>query len=141
MVGDMFDIEDFQFDGVEENPTFPLVHLSERGDCLEFLFESDAYRRERIDDTITVFCSRDSDEIIGGVIKGIRALAKDNPPILFLFDNHGKVRVSRLLVLLAGNSKRLHSADLNDLSLKHYKRLIDRSEELNVEVELAQCDD
>ena len=46
------------------------------GDCIEFMFAPDNYRAHRIDGLVTVYYSRKTDRVIGGLIKGVRAFCK-----------------------------------------------------------------
>ncbi len=46
------------------------------GDCIEFLIEPHDFYAERIDDLITVYYSRETNEIIGSLIKGVSSLCK-----------------------------------------------------------------
>lgn len=132
------DIEDIAFDDVCKEPKYPLVFHNERGDCLEFILKSGDFKRVRIDDLITVFCSRDTDEIIGGIVKGIGLLGTNHPGLIFLFENHtGKLSISRLLLFIVSDSEKLKNSDPNDLFLKRYKRLVDLAEETDAEADLC----
>lgn len=46
------------------------------GDCLEFFAAPDDYYAERIDGYVTVYYSRETQEIIGMLIKGYRAICR-----------------------------------------------------------------
>lgn len=41
------------------------------GDCLEFIAKPDDFYAERVDDLLTVYYSRETNEIIGSLIKGV----------------------------------------------------------------------
>lgn len=58
---------------VDEHASFvPVSYYDRDGDCIEFLISNDSYRAERIDDRLTVYFSRETGEIIGSLIKGVR---------------------------------------------------------------------
>lgn len=49
----------------------PTATYDRDGDCIEFLAKPDAFYAERIDDLVTVYCSQETDEVIGSLIKGV----------------------------------------------------------------------
>ena len=130
-------IEDMGFDDVCQEPQYPLAFHNKRGDCLDFVFQAGEFRRERIDDLVTVYCDRDSDEIVGGTVKGISSLMAEHPGICFLFENEaGKIQLSRLLVYIVRDSKLLDATPEN-VPLRHYKRLLECAESSKADVELC----
>lgn len=58
-------------------PFEPQVFYDQDGDCIEFLATNEPFRRERIDALLTVFYGRETGEITGSLIKGIRRLVRD----------------------------------------------------------------
>jgi len=57
----------------ESEPEFPFVAYDADGDCVEFLSTGEGFYAERVDSLVTVYRSRESDEIIGSLVKGVRA--------------------------------------------------------------------
>ena len=55
-----------------EPPPTPLIFLNHDGDCIEVLVSNDNYRAERIDSLVTVYWNRESGELVGALVKGIR---------------------------------------------------------------------
>ena len=55
----------------------PFAFYNADGDCLEFFAKGEKYYGERIDDYVTVYRAVESNEIIGSVIKNVRALCKE----------------------------------------------------------------
>ncbi len=49
----------------------PLATYDEDGDCMEFLISNESFYAKRIDDLVTVYYSRETDEIVGSLIKGV----------------------------------------------------------------------
>jgi len=41
------------------------------GDCIEFLAKPDPFYAERVDALVTVYCSQESNEVVGSLIKGV----------------------------------------------------------------------
>ena len=56
----------------EPLPT-PLIFLNHDGDCIEVLVSNDNYRAERIDSLVTVYWNRETGELVGALVKGIRS--------------------------------------------------------------------
>lgn len=78
----------------------PLAYYDRDGDCIEFLVANDSYRAERVDDRLTVYYSRETGEIIGSLIKGVRRLLREitNDSPGFKIDVvDGKVRLQHLI--------------------------------------------
>jgi hypothetical protein len=44
------------------------------GDCIEFLISNEGFFAERIDSLVTVYYGRESGEIVGSLIKGVRRI-------------------------------------------------------------------
>ena len=53
-------------------PTLPSVFYNEDGDCIEFLIAHESHYAERVDKLLTVFYGRESGEIVGSLIKGVK---------------------------------------------------------------------
>lgn len=56
-------------------PTFsgPVAVYDPDGDCIEFIARPDDFYAERVDNLLTVYYSRESGEIVGSFIKGVRS--------------------------------------------------------------------
>ena len=52
----------------------PFIDYDDDGDCLEFFTSNDNFVAERIDSVVTVYYRDGTDEIIGGLLKGIRSI-------------------------------------------------------------------
>jgi len=57
-----------------DGPFEPRASYDPDGDCIEFLAAPDSFYAERIDGLVTVYRSQKTDDIIGSLIKGARAL-------------------------------------------------------------------
>lgn len=49
----------------------PAAYYDPDGDCIEFLFSNEPFFARRLDGWVTVYHSESSDEIVGGLIKGV----------------------------------------------------------------------
>jgi len=121
-------------DGIE--PSWPQVTYIPEGDCLEFVTAPDDYRAERIDGLVTVFYSRETGEIVGSLIKGVKGfcarLTKRLPG--FMIEIHaGPVKLSHLFLA------RLWMEDLKieDMTVRTYRRLVEVAEQANAKAELC----
>jgi hypothetical protein len=59
-----------------QEPFKPSATYIPEGDCIEFLVAPDNYRARRIDGLVTVYYSRKTNRVIGGLIKGVHAFCK-----------------------------------------------------------------
>jgi len=63
----------------------PFAFYNADGDCVEFFAKGEKYYGQRVDDYVTVYRSFETKEIIGSVIKNVRALCEElsasNPKI------------------------------------------------------------
>jgi hypothetical protein len=68
-------IEDIDFN--QELPPFsPKPHYSEAGDCLSFFFKDEEYYAEGFTESVDLFKSEKTDEVIGIQIHGVSKLVK-----------------------------------------------------------------
>ncbi len=51
---------------------YPRAFYNKDGDCIEFLLSNESFRCERVDKMLTVYYGRDSGEIVGSLVKGVR---------------------------------------------------------------------
>ena len=49
----------------------PVATYDKDGDCVEFLITSENFYAERVDSLVTVYYSRETNEIVGSLIKGV----------------------------------------------------------------------
>lgn len=116
----------------EHPPEEPLAFYNDEGDCIEFLFSSESYYGERVDDLLTVYQGRDSGQIIGALIKGVkrfvRHFTQTAPGFLIEIQDH-KVRLG---CLVTAGMWRVG----DELIVKKYKLIRDKAEEMGVEVEM-----
>lgn len=54
----------------------PTATYDPDGDCIEFLAKPDAFYAERVDDLVTVYCSQETGEVIGSLLKGVSKFCK-----------------------------------------------------------------
>ncbi len=73
------------------------------GDCIEFLAKPDPFYAERVDNLVTVYCSQETGEVIGSLIKGVTVFYRDfiskNPGFRIVIDD-GPVRLEHFFLAL-----------------------------------------
>ena len=72
------------------------VYIPE-GDCIEFIAMERAFRGERVDDILTVLVDEETNQVVGAVVKGIRALLRQFPGLLSIEVHDGRMRLECLL--------------------------------------------
>ncbi len=119
-----------------DRPFSPFAEYDADGDCIEFFAKPDPYYAERIDGLLTVYRSRESNEIIGSQIKGVSHLWRE---ILvknsnFTIEVHdGKIRLAYIF------RAKLWSLPREKLDLVEiYRFLTDEAERSNAEID-APC--
>jgi len=81
--------------GVEPSDA-PHARYDADGDCIEFLFQQEEYRAERVDSLVTVYTSRRTGKIIGSCIKGLRRFIAERAPGLLVQIQDGPVRLDHI---------------------------------------------
>lgn len=119
--------------GVGESPEAkPCAYYNQDGDCIEFLFSTESYYAERIDKLVTVYYGRESGQIVGSLIKGVRRFLQeilDASPGFVIDLQDGRIRLEHLFS--AGMWK--HGDPVARVT---YKKLRDAADRARLEVEL-----
>jgi len=107
------------------------------GDCIEFVARPGRYHAQRLDDLVTVYLSEENDEIVGSLIKGVRALCRqlnEKLPGLKINVEDGRVRLEHLFLA------HVWSEPVADKLIERtYKKLIEVAEETGAEAELCSA--
>lgn len=77
----------------------PMASYDPDGDCIEFLFSDESFRAERFDCLVTVYYGRESGEIVGSLIKGVKTFIKDvlrHAPGFKIEIHDGKIKIAHL---------------------------------------------
>ena len=61
----------------EVEPFKPVARYDRDGDCVEFFAKPDGFYAQRVDDRVTVYCSQETGEIVGSLIKGVSIFYRD----------------------------------------------------------------
>lgn len=72
---DNTDFETFVLDQMRSHydpDRFPIIYQDEGGDCVEAFCSDEPFNGERVDGRITVYRGRNSNEVVGAQIKGIK---------------------------------------------------------------------
>jgi len=108
----------------------PTAFYDPDGDCIEFLFASDDYYGERIDDLVTVYYSRTSGELIGSLIKNVSNIKRNSPGVFAISVEDDRIILRYLFVAAAGSLE-------DKAHIQIYKRLAQFAERTNAEAELC----
>jgi hypothetical protein len=109
---------------------------SQDGDCIEFLAVAESYYGERIDDLITVFYSHRTGQIIGSLIKGVKAHLRSHPNLIVSIVDQ-KIRIDHLLISNAATSNK----QLDKVTVRVYQRLVKVAEESNAMAEVPNINE
>jgi hypothetical protein len=116
----------------------PTAYYDPDGDCIEFLASPDNFCAERVDDLVTIYYSENTGEIIGSLLKGVKALCENllrRLPGFKIEIQHDKVK----LVHIFQAKLWAFEADPNDMTTITYQKLIDMANRTGVEVELKRA--
>jgi len=114
----------------------PVATYDPDGDCIEFFAAADLFYAERIDDRVTVYYSRETGEIVGSLIKGVRNLCMrllEKFPGFKIAIHGDRVRLEHIFLAQLWSEPR----DEDDMLVMTYEKLIKVAEETAVEAEVA----
>jgi hypothetical protein len=110
----------------------PTATYDSDGDCIEFLAKPDPFYAERVDDLVTVYCSQDTGEVIGSLIKGVanfcREFSKKNPGFKIVVED-GSVRLEHIFLARLWSS----TEDRKAIQTLTYRKLIEVAGETEIE--------
>lgn len=116
----------------------PTATYDPDGDCIEFLAKPDPFYAERIDDLVTVYYSQETHEIMGSLIKGIRAFCANvlrAMPGFKIEVSDGRVNLDHIFLA------KLWTTPLppDDMAILKYRKLIQVAEDVNAQAENMHC--
>lgn len=112
----------------------PTATYIAEGDCIEFFARSGSFYAERIDDLVTVYYSRQNNEIIGSLIKDVGRFCREilaKHPAFKIVVEDGPVRLEHLFLA------KIMSYDEDNIAVATYKKLMDVAEEVDAKAELC----
>ena len=119
-----------------DEPFKPTAIYDPDGDCIEFVAKPDDFYAERIDDLVTIYYSRENNEVIGSLIKGVKGFCKkvlEKYPGFKIEIHDGRIRLEHLFLAKMWSAE----VDLSDVKVVTYRKLIEVAEQANVEAELS----
>ena len=114
----------------------PKVFANREGDCIEVLVSNDNYRAERLDSLVTVYVNRENGELVGALVKGVRAFIRrmvERVPGFKIEIMDGRVRLEYLFTAGLWSN----DATENRVLVQTYRKLRKIAEEANLVVDLA----
>ena len=121
-----------------QRPFTPTATYIPEGDCIEFVVAPDDHYAERIDGLVTVYYSRKTHEIIGSLIKGVRAFVEkilETLPGFKIEVEAGPVRLDHLFLARVWTQ----GADPKAVAVMTYRRIIELAQQQNLQVDLQQA--
>lgn len=118
--------------GAAAPPKEPRVFYNEDGDCIEFLISDQGYKMVRLDKLVTVYYGRDTGEIVGALLKGVKRFVREylkESPGFEIEVQDGRVRVGFLFT--AGMWKKG-----DPVHLRTYKKLRDTANQFDLTVDV-----
>lgn len=115
---------------MRSGPYTPSSHYDPDGDCIEFFINDEPFVGERLDRWVTVYLDRRNREIVGSLIKGVHKLLERYPGMNIIDIKAGRVHLSHILRAPAWSSE-------DEVTVRMYKRLIDKADEYEMTAELA----
>lgn len=110
-------------------PFVPSAIYDPEGDCLEFFISDEPFWARRLDKWVTVYYGRDSNDIVGSLIKNTRELLSAFPGV-DIYVEGGRVQLSHML--------RAPAYSAGDQVMKQaYKAVIQKVEDLHLEAEFS----
>ncbi len=106
------------------------------GDCIEFVAAPDDYYAERVDALVTVYWSRDSGEIVGSLIKGVKGICENlraRFPGFGIEIEAGSVKLRHLFQACLWSEPRSQE----DMAVVSYRKLIKVAEDTDATAPLA----
>jgi hypothetical protein len=102
------------------------------GDCIEFLASPDSFVGERIDGLVTVYRSRESGEIVGSLIKGVKRFLERHKNLLIVVSEN-RVRIDHLLISQIAAT----GQQMGELEIRVYQKLVRMAVKSGAEADLV----
>lgn len=115
----------------------PIAYLNSDGDCFEFIATDETFRAERLDSLITVYIGRESNEVVGCLIKGVSNYVQevlDKYPSFKVEIHDGRVKLHCLFTLRLCEAYR----DPDGKKVTVYKKLRDVAERTKAEITITR---
>lgn len=124
--------------GMEDRAGFePHAFHNREGDCVEWYFMPDSFHAERIDDLVTVFVSRETDEPVGAMIKNVRKFVDEIQESAPGFKRECRGEGIKIEYLLTAGLWRRGDTEEDAVAIYfHLREVADKSD---VRVDLAAC--
>jgi hypothetical protein len=117
-----------------KGPFKPVATYDPDGDCLEFFARRDDFYAERVDDLVTVYYSQETHEVIGSLIKGVRAFYRQ---ILKTYPGFGiEIKAGNVTLAHLFRARVWKMPPQKKPLVLTYRKLIKCAEEANVQARL-----
>jgi len=125
-----------------EQPFRPNATYDPDGDCIEFIIKPDNFYAHRIDELLTVYYSEKTNEVVGSLIKSVKAFCKkliQQSPWFAIVIYEPPIQLSHLFLarLTQLQGKPDQTAELHLLTT--YRELIKCAQQENIEIPGEVC--
>lgn len=120
---------------IADGPFATQVVYDADGDCIEFLASNEGFYAERIDSLVTVYYGRESGDVIGSLIKGVRGIIaklSETFPGFRIEIEDGRIKLEHLFTAKMWSSK-------DQPAVLTYRKLRDVAERTGAEAELCMA--
>ena len=112
----------------------PMVFYNHDGDCIELVLSDESFTATRIDSLLTVYTGRESGELVGAVIKGVKAFIQKvlvHAPGFSIEVEDGQIKLEYLFLAQLWTSN-----PPSGTILRTYRKLRDLAEARDLRAEL-----
>ena len=113
----------------------PMVFYNHDGDCIELVLSDESFTATRIDPLLTVYIGRESGELVGAVIKGVKAFIQKvlvRAPGFGIEVEDGKIKLEYLFLARLWTAQSPPSGTI----LRTYRKLRDLAEARDLRADL-----
>lgn len=113
----------------------PVATYDEDGDCVEFLISPDSFYAARVDNLVTVYYSRETNAIVGSLIKGVSKYCREirkKMPGFGVIIQEGSIMLGHLFLI------RMLESDMENMQVLVYKKLQAVAEEKKIRTLLCK---
>lgn len=116
-------------------PFHPYIEYNKEGDCVEFVAKPDDFYGERIDGLVTVYYSRENQQIVGSLIKGYRLIAQslsEKLPGFQITISDGSIKLHHIFLAKAWS-------ETDRIKCLSYNKLAEMAEKLENEIDTVHA--
>ncbi len=130
--------ESYLSEGVVPAENFrPAAFYNHDGDCIEFFISNEPFKAKRLDNLLTVYIGRETNQVVGSLIKGISGIFKGilrRAPGFKIEIQDGRVKMEHLFTACLWSSER----DPKGTEVVVYNKLREVAERADIEADTRE---